>query len=236
MRQARRRKMKIQDLCPDDRPREKMMLKGAASLSNAELVAILLRTGTGRKNAIEVAQQLMRDAGGSLTKASGMTIEQMCRTDGIGPGKAVGIAAALELGKRMCSEVPADEKPVIHSAADVFRELLPAMRGIRHEECWIFYLARNNRILSKERLSIGGLHATIVDIKFIVRRALDIIASSVIIAHNHPSGDPNPGKADIELTKRLKQALEVFDISLIDHVVIADGKYYSFADENVSSA
>ncbi|MDE6871347.1 MAG: DNA repair protein RadC [Bacteroidales bacterium] len=226
--------MKIQDLCPDDRPREKMMLRGASSLGNAELVAILLRTGTGKMNALEVAQLLMREAGGSLTRASRMTVEQMCRIDGIGPGKAVCIAAALELGKRMCSETPSGEKAVIHSAADIFRELLPVMRGLQHEECWIFYLARNNRIISMEQLSIGGQHATVVDIKFIVRRAIDTLASAVIIAHNHPSGDPTPGKADIELTKVLKKALETFEISLIDHVVIADGKYYSFADERLS--
>ncbi|MCM1177585.1 MAG: DNA repair protein RadC [Bacteroidales bacterium] len=225
--------MKIQDLCPDERPREKMMLRGASSLSNAELIAILLRTGTERRNAIEIAQMLMREAGGSLTRASRMSVEQLCRTEGIGPGKAVGIVAALELGKRMCSEAPDGSKPVIHSAEDIFRELIPQMRGLQHEECWIFYLARNNRIISMEQLSIGGQHETVVDIKLVARRAIDTLAAAVIIAHNHPSGDPRPGKADIELTKTLRQALETFGISLIDHVVIADGRYYSFADERM---
>lgn len=223
--------MKIKDLCVDERPREKMLGKGASSLSNAELIAILLRTGTERKNALEVAQMLLNMAGGSLTKASRMSVNELCRIDGIGPGKAVTIGAALELGRRLCSEVPDSRKIIIHQPADVYRELIPIMRGLHHEECWIIYLARNNRIISKERLSIGGQSETIVEVKSVVRRALDVRAASVIISHNHPSGDPHPGNADIRLTQNLKKALETFDISLVDHVIFADGRYYSFADE-----
>jgi len=228
--------MKIQDLCPDERPREKMAVRGASALSNAELMAILLRTGTKSKNALEVAQQLMSEAGGSLTAASRMSLEQMCRIDGIGRGKAVSIVAALELGKRMCGEVPDNGKAVIHSATDIFREMIPVMRGLQHEECWIFYLARNNRIISKEMLSVGGQHETVADVRIVVRRAIDTLASAVIIAHNHPSGDPTPGQADITLTRTLKRALETFDIPLLDHVVIADGKYYSFSEERTLTA
>ena len=186
--------MKIKDLCVDERPREKMLGKGASSLSNAELIAILLRTGTERKNALEVAQMLLNI-------------------------------------RRLCSEVPDSRKIIIHQPADVYRELIPIMRGLHHEECWIIYLARNNRIISKERLSIGGQSETIVEVKSVVRRALDVRAASVIISHNHPSGDPHPGNADIRLTQNLKKALETFDISLVDHVIFADGRYYSFADE-----
>lgn len=223
--------MKIKDLCADERPREKMLGKGASALSNAELLAILLRTGTEGRNALEVAQILLSAAGGSLTAASRMSVSELCRIDGIGTGKAVTIGAALELGKRLCSEVPDVRKNIIHSPADVYRELSPVLRGLQHEECWILYLSRNNRVISREQLSVGGQSETIVEVKSVVRRALDLRASSLILVHNHPSGDPHPGNADIKLTLNLRKALDTFDISLLDHVIVSDGRYYSFADE-----
>ena len=223
--------MKIKDLCADERPREKMLGKGASALSNAELLAILLRTGTEGRNALEVAQILLSAAGGSLTAASRMSVSELCRIDGIGTGKAVTIGAALELGKRLCSEVPDVRKNIIHSPADVYRELSSVLRGLQHEECWILYLSRNNRVISREQLSVGGQSETIVEVKSVVRRALDLRASSLILVHNHPSGDPHPGNADIKLTLILRKALDTFDISLLDHVIVSDGRYYSFADE-----
>lgn len=223
--------MKIKDLCADERPREKMLGKGASALSNAELLAILLRTGTEGRNALEVAQILLSAAGGSLTAASRMSVSEFCRIDGIGTGKAVTIGAALELGKRLCSEVPDVRKNIIHSPADVYRELSSVLRGLQHEECWILYLSRNNRVISREQLSVGGQSETIVEVKSVVRRALDLRASSLILVHNHPSGDPHPGNADIKLTLNLRKALDTFDISLLDHVIVSDGRYYSFADE-----
>ena len=223
--------MKIKDLCADERPREKMLGKGASALSNAELLAILLRTGTEGRNALEVAQILLSAAGGSLTAASRMSVSELCRIDGIGTGKAVTIGAALELGKRLCSEVPDVRKNIIHSPADVYRELSSVLRGLQHEECWILYLSRNNRVISREQLSVGGQSETIVEVKSVVRRALDLRASSLILVHNHPSGDPHPGNADIKLRLNLRKALDTFDISLLDHVIVSDGRYYSFADE-----
>ena len=223
--------MKIKDLCADERPREKMLGKGASALSNAELLAILLRTGTEGRNALEVAQILLSAAGGSLTAASRMSVSELCRIDGIGTGKAVTIGAALELGKRLCSEVPDVRKNIIHSPADVYRELSSVLRGLQHEECWILYLSRNNRVISREQLSVGGQSETIVEVKSVVRRALDLRASYLILVHNHPSGDPHPGNADIKLTLNLRKALDTFDISLLDHVIVSDGRYYSFADE-----
>ncbi|MBO8451677.1 MAG: hypothetical protein IAC06_02170, partial [Bacteroidetes bacterium] len=157
--------MKIKDLCADERPREKMLGKGASALSNAELLAILLRTGTEGRNALEVAQILLSAAGGSLTAASRMSVSELCRIDGIGTGKAVTIGAALELGKRLCSEVPDVRKNIIHSPADVYRELSSVLRGLQHEECWILYLSRNNRVISREQLSVGGQSETIVEVK-----------------------------------------------------------------------
>lgn len=223
--------MKIKDLCPQERPREKMIERGASAMSNAELMAIILRTGTGKRNVLEIANMILNKAEGSLTKASVMSIEEFCNIEGIGPDKAVTLCAALELGKRMCSETPDNTRNIIHSSSDVVKVLAPVLRGLQHEECWLLFLARNNKVLSKERLSVGGQSETIVEVKSVVRRAIDIRASSVIIAHNHPSGDPHPGNADVKMTQNLKKALEIFDISLLDHVIFADGRYYSFSDE-----
>ncbi len=227
--------MKIKDWCTDERPREKMLGRGAGALGNAELLAILLRTGTQGTNVLEVAQTLLSSAGGSLTKASRMSVEQMCRIDGIGPSKAVGVAAALELGRRMCAEAPELNQNIIRGSEDVYRELIPVMRGLGHEECWVFFLARNNKIITKEMLSIGGQSETIVDIKSVVRRAIDTQACGVILAHNHPSGDPHPGNADVTVTTGLRKALETFDIHLLDHVIVADGLFYSFSDGTVTT-
>ena len=191
--------MKIKDLCPQERPREKMIERGASAMSNAELMAIILRTGTGKRNVLEIANMILNKAEGSLTKASVMSIEEFCNIEGIGPDKAVTLCAALELGKRMCSETPDNTRNIIHSSSDVVKVLAPVLRGLQHE---------------------GGQSETIVEVKSVVRRAIDIRASSVIIAHNHPSGDPHPGNADVKLTQNLKKALEIFDISLLDHVNI----------------
>ena len=223
--------MKIKDWCKAERPREKMMEKGAASLSNSELLAVLLRSGTTEVNVFDLAGILLSRAEGSLTRLSGMNVRELCRVKGIGKSKALTIIAALELGKRMCSEVPDNDRRTIRNPEDVYREFLPQFRGLKHEECHILYLSRSNRVIAKEMLSSGGLNETTVDIRMIVKAALEMSASGVIMAHNHPSGNPLPGKADITITKSLKTALDTFDIHLIDHIVIADGSYYSFADE-----
>ncbi len=228
--------MKIKDWCAEERPREKMLVRGVQALGNAELLAILLRTGTRGMNVMDVAHALLSSVDGSLTKASGLTVEELCRIDGIGTGKAVGIVAALELGKRLGAEAPSVNQKIIKSSLDVYRELFSVMRGLHHEECWVLFLARNNRIICKERLSIGGLKETIVEPRTVVRRAIDTRANAVVIAHNHPSGDPRPGEADKSLTLALRKALETFEIRLLDHVIFADGLYYSFIDDSLGSA
>ncbi len=227
--------MKLKDWCAVDRPREKMLEKGAQALGNAELLAILLRTGKQGMNVMEVAHTLLSSVGGSLTKASRLSVEELCKVDGIGPGKAVGIVAALELGKRMCAEVPNVNSHIVRCSTDVYREVYPVMRGLEHEECWMFFLARNNRIISKERLSVGGPNQTIVDIKTVVRRAIETRANSVVLVHNHPSGDPQPGDADTLLTVGLRTALNTFGVKLLDHVIFADAQFYSFNDDAYGS-
>jgi len=225
--------MRMKDLCLDDRPREKMLEKGAGTLSNAELLAILLRTGTGTMNVVEVARALLRSADGRLNGVAAMTPEKLCEVKGIGLSKAVTVAAAFELGRRAALEPVVTDRTPVSSPKTVFRMMLPLLRGLDHEECWAMFLNRANYLIGKERMSVGGMDSTVMDCKAILRRALDRKASGVILVHNHPSGSAMPGKADIGQTAVLRKALQSCDIQLLDHVVIAEDSWYSFADEQL---
>lgn len=202
-------------------------------MSSAELLAILLRTGTGKMNVVEVARELLKSAGSSLHAVSTMSLERLCEISGIGPDKAATVSAAFELGRRSEAERVASDHMTISSPKDVFRLMLPDMRGLEHEEFWIVFLNRANHVIGKERMSVGGLESTTVDTKAVLRRALDRKASGVIMVHNHPSGSALPGRADITQTDLIRKALRVCDIQLLDHVVVADGGWYSFADETL---
>lgn len=227
--------MKLKDLCEDDRPREKLVAKGPSALSNAELLAIMLRTGTGKMNVVDVARELLKSAEGRLNAIAGMSMEKLCSIDGIGPGKAVTIAAAFELGRRSSSEQIIHDRNAVSSPKDVFRMMLPIMRGLDHEECWAVFLNRANYVLGKERMSAGGMDSTVIDTKAVIRRALERKACGVILVHNHPSGSAMPGQADIRQTEVLKKALQACEIQLLDHVVVAEDSWYSFADEQLVS-
>ena len=225
--------MKMKELCLDDRPREKMLDKGPSALSNAELLAIMIRTGTGKMNAVDVARTLLQKTDGRLNEVADMSVEKLCSVCGIGPSKAVSISAAFELGRRCALEMTVREKVAVSSPKTVFRMMLPLLKGLDHEECWVMFLNRANYVLGKERMSVGGLESTVMDVKAILRRALDRKAAGVILVHNHPSGSALPGQADIRQTGILKKALQTCEISLIDHVVIAEDNWYSFADERL---
>ena len=227
--------MKMKELCLDDRPREKMLDKGPSALSNAELLAIMIRTGTGKMNAADVARTLLQKAGGRLNEVADMPMEKLCSVSGIGKSKAVTIAAAFELGRRCAIELAIQEKVAVSSPKTVFRMMLPLLKGLDHEECWAIFLNRANYVLGKECMSVGGLESTVMDVKAILRRALERKATGVILVHNHPSGSALPGQADIRQTGILKKALQTCEISLIDHVVIAEDSWYSFADEQLVS-
>ncbi|MBR2163196.1 MAG: DNA repair protein RadC [Bacteroidales bacterium] len=227
--------MKLKDLCEDDRPREKLVAKGPSALSNAELLAIMLRTGTGKMNVVDVARELLKSAEGRLNAIAGMSMEKLCSIDGIGPGKAVTIAAAFELGRRSSSEQIIHDRNAVSSPKDVFRMMLPIMRGLDHEECWAVFLNRANYVLGKERMSAGGMDSTVIDTKAVIRRALERKACGVILVHNHPSGSAMPGQADIRQTAVLKKALQACEIQLLDHVVVAEDSWYSFADAQLVS-
>jgi DNA repair protein RadC len=225
--------MKMKELSLDERPREKMLEKGADALSNAELLAILLRTGTGGMNVVETARELLAGCGNRINEVAGMSTERLCQVKGIGPGKAVSIAAAFELGRRCAAEAAREQHTSISSPKDAVRLLLPHLRDLDHEECWVLFLNRANYLINKERITIGSGDATLIDIRTIIRRAIEKKATGIILSHNHPSGNAMPGKADIEETARLKKALGTCDISLIDHIVIASKSYYSFSDEEL---
>lgn len=225
--------MKMKDLCADERPREKMLDKGASSLSNAELLAIMLRTGTGRNNVLEVAQTLLRRVDGRLDDLAAMSVEVLCETTGIGPSKAVTLAAAFELGRRWFSEEGVAKRSKVSSPKDVFRMMYPLLKGLEYEECWAVYLNNANQCLGKDRLSTGGVDSTVLDSKILIRRACEKKATGVILVHNHPSGSAMPSVADINRTKSIRSALKACEMSLVDHVVIGSRNYYSFSDETI---
>ena len=223
--------MKIKDLNADERPRELMLKSGAQNLSGAQLLAILLRTGSRSKNVLDVARDLLYSAEGSLNILSDMSLEKMCEVKGIGMDKAVTVAAAFELGRRLNCERD-DGKVMITCASKAIRVLRPLFSSMETEELWCLFLKRWRRIISSERISSGGETLTEVNIKKIVRRSLDLKASAVILSHNHPSGNPKPSEADLKMTRKVKQALETFEIMLMDHIIVTEDDYFSFNDEN----
>lgn len=225
--------MKIQELPSDDRPREKLLAKGAAALSNSELVAILLRSGTRYVNVIDLARLLLMEASGSLTTLSSMSVERMVSLSGIGREKAATIAATFELGRRFMAEKDNFDHKSLNEPSMAYGILIPKMKGLTHEECWAIFLNRSNYVIGTERLSSGGLTSTTMDIQAVVKMAMDKNATGVIISHNHPSGNPRPGKDDILQTESLRKALNSMDISLIDHVVVCDNRYFSFDKERI---
>ena len=223
--------MKIKDLNADERPRELMLKSGAQNLSGAQLLAILLRTGNRSRNVLDVARDLLYSAEGSLNILSDMSLEKMCEVKGIGMDKAVTVAAAFELGRRLNSERD-DGKVMITCASKAIRVLRPLFSSMETEELWCLFLKRSRRIISSERISSGGETLTEVNIKKIVRRSLDLKASAVILSHNHPSGNPKPSEADLKMTRKVKQALETFEIMLMDHIIVTEDDHFSFNDEN----
>lgn len=222
--------MRIKELCNDELPREKMIAKGCGVLTNAELLAVLMRTGTHKKNAIDLGREILQEFNDSLTEISRLSVKELSRIDGVGTGKACTILAAIELGSRFINETPA-KKIQIKGPESVFRLMRPVFKGLSHEECWLVLLSRDNSVLSREMLSSGGLDSTTFDTRLIMKRILEKKATAVIMLHNHPSGTPLPGSKDIQATQRLRKALETFDIQLIDHIIVSDGSYYSFAEE-----
>ena len=222
--------MKILNWAEEDRPREKLLLKGRAALSDAELIAILIGSGTVSMSAVELSKIILSSADNNLNSLAKLTIKDLEKFKGIGEAKAIAIIAALELGKRRKeSELP--QKVKITCSQDIFNEIQPHLIDIPHEEFWIILLNRANQVIKKIQISSGGITGTIVDVRLIFKTAIENFSNSMILAHNHPSGSLKPSKADIDLTKKIKSAGEIMDITVLDHLIITEKEYYSFADE-----
>lgn len=230
------RKLGIKDLAPDDRPREKMMEKGTSALSNAELLAILIGSGSSRESAVALAQRILLECNNDLDRLARLSIRDMCkRFKGIGPAKAVSVAAALELGRRRKSST-AQKNPVLSSSAAVFEVFSPILADLPHEEIWVALLNQANRLISVQRISQGGISSSMADVRIILKLALDNNAVAFILAHNHPSGTLRPSHSDSQLTTKVAEAARLMDIRLLDHIIVAgnqQGKYYSFADNGL---
>lgn len=222
-------KLTIKEWAAADRPREKSLAKGIESLSNAELIAILLRTGNRNETAVSIAKRLLLLANNNLNELGRFSLNTLTRIKGIGEAKAITLLAAMELGRRRKQEEIL-QRPAIRSSSDVIAIFQPQLADLPHEEFWIMLLNRANRIIDRIGISRGGISGTIVDVRLIAKMALEKLSSGVILIHNHPSGNPEPSSNDIAITQKLKKALSLFDITLLDHIIVTGGECHSLAD------
>ena len=222
----------IKEWAESDRPRERLLLHGAKALSDAELIAILINTGTKEDSAVAIAKKILAHTENNLIELSKLSINDFSKFKGIGQKKAITIITALELGRRR-REAEVIERKKISSSNDAFEYFYTSLTDKKYEEFWILLLDRSNKVIKKIAISEGGISGTVVDQKKIFKLAVDHQASSVILGHNHPSGNLMPSEADKHLTQKLKQAAVLLDLSVLDHLIIGDEKYFSFADEGL---
>jgi len=224
-------RLTIKSWAEQDRPREKLLLKGRTVLSDAELIAILIGSGNSEQTAVELSQHILNACENNLTTLSRLSVKDLEKFKGIGEAKAISIIAALELGRRR-REVDSPLRAKITSSQSAYELLRGDLSDLGHEEFWMILLKRNNEVIKKERISSGGVSGTVVDTKIVFKRALEHSSSGIIIAHNHPSGNLEPSHEDIRLTKRIKEAGKALDIAVLDHLIITDHHFYSFADND----
>jgi DNA repair protein RadC len=224
--------LKITDWAVEDRPREKLYHKGTSSLSDAELLAILIGSGTKSRSAVDLGRELLSLVNNNLNTLGKLSISDLTKIRGIGNARAITIAAALELGRRRkLAGLP--DTPQIRSSKDVFDLLCPVLSDLPHEEFWILFLNRSNRVINRMKLSQGGVSGTVTDVRMVMKRAIENLASGIIIGHNHPSGNLSPSESDSRITQKIKEAGTMMDIQLLDHLIITDKDYYSFADNGL---
>lgn len=216
----------------DDRPREKLLLKGKDSLSDAELIAILISSGNREESAVDLSKRILTHSNNNLSALGKLSVNDLIQFKGIGEAKAITIITALELGRRRRLEV-ALVKPKISSSKAVFEIMQPIIGELLHEEFWLLYLNNSNKIIYKNKLSSGGITGTLVDVRMLFKKVLELSAVAVILSHNHPSGNLKPSKADIDLTKKIQEAGKTLDIKVLDHLIITEKDYFSFADGNL---
>ena len=222
----------IKNWSQDDQPREKLRDKGRATLSDAELVAILIGSGNTDESAVAISKRILASIGNNLNELGKLSLKQLMEFKGIGEAKAISIIAAMELGRRKRGE-EALKKHKITSSRSVFELMQPIIGELPHEEFWIIYVNNSNKVIRKNQLSKGGITGTLVDVRIVLKIALEVGATGIILVHNHPSGTLNPSEADKQLTKKLKTAGESLDIKVLDHLIITEKAYFSFADESL---
>mgnify|MGYP001210797099 FL=1 len=224
--------LNIREWSPEDRPREKLLLKGTSALSEAELVAILIGSGTTKTSAVDLAKKVFLLGKNNLNELARLSVKDLMKIKGIGEAKAITIVAALELGRRRKAQ-DVEEKPKISSSKDAFDLIQGDLMDLPHEEFWVLLLNRMHQVVKKKRISEGGVTGTVADPKIIYKLALEDLATGVIVAHNHPSGNLKPSQSDIDLTRKLKEAGKFLEVQLLDHLIIANRNYFSFADEGL---
>lgn len=222
-------KLSINRWAEEDRPREKMMSKGAQALTNAELLAILIGSGSGDDSAVSLMQKVLASYGDSLDRVGRLSVEELCHFKGIGPAKAITILAACELGRRRAVEQP--DRRQVRSAAQVYDYFYPLMRDLPVEEFHVLLLNQSATVIDSVRIGVGGLTETVVDVRVILREALLKRATALILCHNHPSGNLRPSAHDDRLTRQVQEAAKLLNLNLADHVIFTDNGYYSYADE-----
>ena len=224
--------MSIKFLSEDDRPREKFLLKGKSALSDSELLAIILGSGNTQESAVDLSRRILKSVDDNWQKLSLLSIKDLMKFKGIGEAKAISVAAALEIGRRKASqEIP--EKISIKSSAEAFAVFFPHLSDLRTEEFWVIFLNQKNQIIYKSQISKGGITGTIVDVRVLFKMALEHYATSIIVAHNHPTGNLKPSDADLKITRNIKNAGEILDIKLADHLIIGENAFFSFQDEGL---
>ena len=222
----------IKDWADDDRPREKLLIKGKGALSDAELVAILIASGNRDESAVELSKRILQSLGNNLNRLAKLSVNDLIKFKGIGEAKAISIIASLELGRRRRS---ADvlEKDKIGGSKDAFQILQLKLEDLPHEEFWVMLLNRANKVIDTKLVGRGGVSSTVVDSKVIFSFALESLASGIILSHNHPSGNLKPSNSDIRLTKKLVDAGKIMEVPILDHIIVGDNDYFSFADEGL---
>ncbi|OSY88498.1 hypothetical protein WH52_07025 [Tenacibaculum holothuriorum] len=225
-------KLSIKSWALDDRPREKLILKGKNVLSDAELIAILIGSGNREESAVALAKRILQSVDNNLNKLSKLSIEELMKFKGIGEAKAISIVTALEFGKRRQFE-EREILPKISGSKDAFKIIQPVLGDLSHEEFWVLHLNNANKVITKQQLSKGGMTGALVDVRLLFKRALELSSVGILICHNHPSGKLNPSSSDIELTKKIKEASLTLDIKLLDHLIVTEKAYFSFADEGI---
>lgn len=227
------RSSSIKNWAEEDRPREKLMQKGVGALTDSELLAILIGSGNDKESAVELSRRILHKSDNNINKLARLSVNDLVKDfRGIGPAKAITITAALELGRRrQIEDVPVKNK--ITSSKDAYNQLYPLLSDLNHEETWALILDRSNKVVSTMQVSRGGISGTVVDIRLILREALNHFASGIILGHNHPSGNTTPSPQDTAITRKLKEAAKWMDIILLDHIIVCGEDYYSYADNGL---